>query len=403
MAQGTPAPRSADLSPEPERGGLVVIVPMPPSYRGGTEEYAYQVIRHCAERLPVHVVTTSVRWQDGAEALSIGRASLERLDAREFLERPLLVGPKARSALQRAIRRAGVVQLHMPFPWVERRVMRWAEAASVPTVLTYHMDAEFGSDPSRWTSRFVVASYRQVSALPAISRCRAIVSNSLGYAKASPVLSRFLPKVRVIYQGIDPDRLEASPPSGPGSLPPRTPGVTRVAFIGRLVGYKGLPDLVNAVARLRRQGRSVELLIGGKGPMRPELDALVAQLDLRDTVRFLGFVPDAEVGQLYADADVVACPSVSLLESTPITLQEAMAFGTPVVGTTLPGTEETVPDDGVYGRLVAPHDIGALAAAIAQLADAGRPPRPLQPRSWRETANDYVRLFEEVRGAPAAA
>ncbi len=387
----------------PERGSLVVIVPMPPSYRGGTEEYAYQVIRHCAERLPVHVVTTSVRWQEGADALAIGSASMERLDAREFLERPLLVGPKARAELLRVIRRAGVLQLHMPFPWVERRVTRWAEAAGVPSVLTYHMDAEFGSDPSRWTSRFVVGGYRRVSALPAIANCRAIVSNSLGYAKASPVLSRFLPKVRVIYQGIDLDRLAAGNGAAAGTLPARRPGSTRVVFIGRLVGYKGLPDLVLAVDRLRKGGRDVELLIGGKGPIRPALDEQVRQLGLGDAVRFLGFVPDAAVGPLYSDADVVACPSVSLLESTPITLQEAMAFGTPVVGTTLPGTEETVPNDGVHGRLVAPHSVEALAEAIAGLADAGRPPRPVRPRSWKETADDYVRLFEEVRGSSAAA
>lgn len=398
MSADASAPRVADL---PERGGLVVVVPMPPSYRGGTEEYAYQVIRHCAEEIPVHVVTTNVRWKDGADVLSIGTASLERLSAREFLERPLLVGPRARTELKRVIARAGVVQLHMPFPWVERRVTKWARDAGIPSVLTYHMDAEFG-DPSRWTSRMVMGSYRGISALPALRNCRVVVSNSLGYARASPVLSRFLPKVKVIYQGIDPERLRPGPIGNGSAVPPRTPGVARVVFIGRLVGYKGLPELVRAIDGLRRAGRSVELLIGGKGPVRPDLDALVAQLGLGDAVRFLGFVPDGDVGRLYSEADVVACPSTSLLESTPITLQEAMAFGTPVVGSTLPGTEESIPNDGERGRLVPPHDVPALAAALGELIDAGRPRRPAESRSWSATAHDYVRLFEEVRRSPAA-
>lgn len=375
---------------------------MPPSYRGGTEEYAYQVVRHCADALPVHVVTTSVRWKDGADNLAIGSATLERLPAREFLERPLLVGPRARAELKRVVARAGVVQLHMPFPWVERRVTKWAHDAGVPSVLTYHMDAEFGSDPARLTSRFIMGSYRRLSALPALRNCRAVVSNSLGYARASPVLSRYLPKVRVIYQGIDLDRLKPTPQGGGATLPPRVPGVARVVFIGRLVGYKGLPDLVRAVDTLRRGGRPVELLIGGKGPMRSALDQLVAELGLAGVVRFLGFVPDSDVGRLYSEADVVACPSVSLLESTPITLQEAMAFGTPVVGTTLPGTEETVPNDGERGRLVPPRDVPALAQAIGSLVESGRPARPAAARSWADTAHDYVRLFEEVRQSAGA-
>ncbi|HYK94097.1 MAG TPA: glycosyltransferase [Thermoplasmata archaeon] len=386
----------------PERGGLVVVIPMPPSYRGGTEEYAYQVVRHCADEIPVHVVTTTVRWKDGADVLAIGSASLERLAAREFLERPLLVGPRARAELKRVIARAGVVQLHMPFPWVERRVTRWARDSRIPSVLTYHMDAEFGADPARWTSRMVMGSYRGISARPALTNCSVVVSNSMGYARASPVLSKFLPKVRVIYQGIDADRLRPAPGESGGAIPARRDGVARVVFIGRLVSYKGLPDLVRAIDQLRRSGRAVELLIGGKGPMRESLDRLVGDLGMTDIVRFLGFVPDSAVGALYSSADVVACPSTSLLESTPITLQEAMAFGTPVVGSTLPCTEESIPDDGVRGRLVAPHDVPALATALAQLIDAGRPTVPGAARSWKDTAHDYVRLFEEVRRSPPA-
>ncbi len=387
--------------PTVERGAVTVVVPMPPSYRGGTEEYAYQVARFCSEARPVHILTTSARWNDGKNALSVGSASLDVIPAREILERPLVVGPAAARRLKAAIARSSVVHLHMPFPWVERRVLAWADRAKVPTVLTYHMDAEFGRDPNRMGSRLITGGYRRLSALPALARCRAVVSNSLGYARASPVLSRFLPKVRVIYQGIDVDRLRAGS-APPDAIPPRTPGKKRILFIGRLVPYKGLPDLLRAVAKLTQGGQPVELLIGGRGPQLDELRALAAGLGLDGTVRFLGFVPDAAVGALYADADVVACPSVSLLESTPITLQEAMAFGTPVVGTTLPGTEETVPDDGRRGRLVQPHDVDALARALGELIERGRPGEAPPARTWQDTARDYLKLYDEIAaGSPA--
>ncbi|MCI4335636.1 MAG: glycosyltransferase family 4 protein [Thermoplasmata archaeon] len=389
-------PADPTLSAPPERGNLTVIVPMPPSYRGGTEEYAYQLTRYYSESRPVHVVTTTARWTGTANALSIGSATLERLPAREVLERPVVVGPAAARQLKRAVLRAGAVQLHMPFPWVERRVTAWARRAGIPTVLTYHMDAEFGENPQGWSSRLVTSAYRRVSAYSALSHCNAVVSNSRGYAQASPVLSRYAEKVRVIYQGVDLERLRASD-GNDGGIPPRRPGIARVVFVGRIVAYKGIPDLIHAVSRLAAQGQIVELLIGGKGPQKTELEALVHSLRLGENVRFLGFVPDGAVGRLYADADVVVCPSISLLESTPITLQEAMAFGTPVIGTTLPGTEETVPDDGARGRLVNPHDVDGLARAIQELVAAGRPGGTTPARSWRDTAADYLALFDELQ------
>lgn len=388
-------------APAPERGLLTVIVPMPPSYRGGTEEYAYQLTRAYSERRPVHVVTTSARWNGGENSLSIGTATLERLPAREILERPVVVGPTAASQLKQAVERASAVQLHMPFPWVERRVTAWAQHAHVPSVLTYHMDAEFGANPRSVSSRFITGAYRRISAHAALRRCTRVVSNSLGYAKASPVLSRYLDKVAVIYQGVDLDRLHEVGP-GAATLPPRSPGIARVVFIGRLVGYKGVPDLLSATAQLVAQGRHLELLIGGKGPQAEELKAQSHALGLDPVARFLGFVPDGAVGRLYQEADVVVCPSISLLESTPITLQEAMAFGTPVIGTTLPGTEETVPNDGRRGRLVDPHDVPALAAALGQLLDAGRPPTHGTARTWNDTARDYLALFDELEGRRVA-
>ena len=369
---------------------------MPPTYRGGTEEYAYQLVREYSAHRPVHVVTTTATTGTGKEALSIGSATLEPLAAREMLDRPVVRGRATWAQLRRAVERASVVQLHMPFPRVERRVAQWARSAGVPLVLTYHMDAEFGSNPSGVFPRLVTWAYRRFSALPALSGATVIVSNSLGYAKASPVLSRFLPKVRVIYQGVDLGRLRTPDAPAPEAVPARVPGTARVLFIGRIVPYKGLLDLLDATATLVRGGRKLELLIGGRGPQLDELKARTETLGLGNTVRFLGFVPDAAVGPLYASADVVACPSVSLLESTPITLQEAMAFGTPVVGTTLPGTEETVPDDGVRGRLVAPHDVPALAKALAEILDTGRRPEATLPRTWGDTAAEYLRLFDEL-------
>lgn len=380
----------------PRSGPIVVIAPMPPAYRGGTEEYAYQLVQRYARTESVHVVTTVVR-AEGKDPLSIGSAELTSISAREVFERPLVSGSAAWRTLRSAIESARVVQLHMPFPFVERRAMRWARRAGVPTVLTYHMDAEFGSSP--W-GRLVTSAYRTISGRPALANCDVVVSNSRGYARASPVLSRVLPKVRVIYQGIDPGRLTV-PGGSPPLLVPTDPAARRVVFIGRLVGYKGVPYLLDAVADLRRSGENVELFIAGKGPLLAPLTAKAATLGLGSAAHFLGFVPDDALGRLYREAEVVVSPSLSLLESTPITLMEAMACATPVIGTTLPGTEETIPNDGARGLLVPPHDARALAAAIRRLLGTPRPSGPAPVRTWDDTARDYLALFTALGGGAA--
>jgi glycosyltransferase involved in cell wall biosynthesis len=382
---------------------LTVVVPKPPTYRGGTEEYAYQLVKEYSAHRSVRVVTTTATEGTGKESLSIGTATLESLHAREMLDRPVVQGSAAWSQLRRAVESSSAVQLHMPFPRVERKVAGWARAAHVPLVLTYHMDAEFGTNPDGLFPRMVTWAYRRFSSLPALSDSSVIVSNSLGYAKASPVLSRYLPKVRVIYQGIDLERLRSNGSGPSAAVPPRTPGVARIVFIGRVVPYKGLPDLLEATARLLTGGRRLELLLGGRGPQLEDLQARAGTLGISGSVRFLGFVPDDAVGDLYRSADVVACPSISLLESTPITLQEAMAFGVPVVGTTLPGTEETVPNDGVRGRLVDPHDVDGLARALGEILDSGHGRVPATSRTWADTAGDYLKLFDELERAGGAA
>jgi len=386
-----------------ERSPVTVVVPLPPSYRGGTEEYAYRLAQRFARTRPVEVLTTNVRWKPEASALETGSARVERLRAHEVFERPLLVAPSAHRRIRERIRRTGVLQLHMPFPFVESVAVRAAARAGVPSVLTYHMDADLGGAKRFPGSDSVTSAYRALSAHPALEGCDAIVSNSQGYAEASPVLRRHLAKVRVIHKGVAVARLglggrlrgeRPRPTSVPVEVTP--PGRERILFLGRLVPYKGIPVLLDAFRRIRDSDRDAVLLIAGTGPEGPALRARAEALALTDRVRFLGFVPDAEVGALYRYADVVVAPSISLLESTATSLEEAAMCGTPVVGSDLPGAGETIPHDGVSGRLVAPGDAAALAEAISRVLETGRPPAPMALRTWDETAQEYVALFREL-------
>jgi glycosyltransferase involved in cell wall biosynthesis len=379
-------------------GSVAVVVPLPPTYRGGTEEYAYQLVRRYAEHRTVTALATTVRYTPELGSIDLGRARLELLAARETMQRPLLVGRAPRRKIRDAIAAASILQLHMPFPLVEAPAVRWARQAGIPSVLTYHMDADLSGASTSPGAGLVTPAYRRISAFPALAGCDVVVSNSRGYAEASPVLSRYLPKVRVIRKGADPERLglgRAGARERPPSVPSDVSGPT-VAFVGRLVPYKGVSVLFEATERLLRDDVRLTVLVAGRGPLLEGLKTEASHRGLGDRVRFLGFVPDGEVGDLYRFADVVCCPSIGTLESSATALEEAAMCGTPVVGSDLPGASESIPHDGTRGLLVPPKDPDALAHALRRLLGQERPTGVPPVRTWDDVAREYERLFDEL-------
>lgn len=170
------------------------------------------------------------------------------------------------------------------------------------------------------------------------------------------------PRLRysVIPNGVDLTRFR---PSTRGRS--RREGKIRCLAVARLVERKRLADLIRAVALLER-GR-VELEIVGSGPDECALRTLVAELGLEDAVRFAGCLGREALAQRYREADLftLACAE----ESFGNVFAEAMASGLPIVGSTAGGIPELV-RDGRNGVLVPPRDPGALAGAIARLADS---------------------------------
>jgi L-malate glycosyltransferase len=170
-------------------------------------------------------------------------------------------------------------------------------------------------------------------------------------------------KTQVIYNGIDFSRLR---PKTGASLR-RELGLPHdavvVVSIGSLIRRKGHDLLIRAFSHLGIE-RNLRLLIAGDGPEQPNLELLVAELDLTSRVRFLGYSDD--VAGICATSDLLAL--ASRMESFGLVLAEAGYFGLPVVATAVGGIPEVV-EDGVTGLLVPPEDPQALAAALARLID----------------------------------
>ncbi len=146
----------------------------------------------------------------------------------------------------------------------------------------------------------------------------------------------------------------------------------------RLVPKKGLATALRAFARFARRFPKSRFLIAGDGPLRQELEALVRQLELQQTVVFLGFLSQAELRELYERAHIFLHPSElppdSNQEGVPNSMLEAMASGLPVVATRHGGIPEAV-TDGTNGLLVSERDDQGLTDSLFKIAQ--------EPARWK--------------------
>lgn len=203
-------------------------------------------------------------------------------------------------------------------------------------------------------------------------------------------------KLRRIYNGVDLDafhpRLRA--PRANGSPP-------LVLGVGRLVEKKGFALLVQAMAGLTREGRTVECVIVGDGEERARLQALIDGLGAAN-VRLLGARTQDEVRRFMAEATLLALPCIvgqdGNRDALPTVLLEALAMGLPVVSTPVVGIDEIL-DGGRAGILAATGDVAELQTAIALLLDdpARRAELALAGRRHAQAQFDLRRAVSQLR------
>ena len=133
---------------------------------------------------------------------------------------------------------------------------------------------------------------------------------------------------------------------------------TDVTYVGEFRHIKGADLLIDAVARLRADGKPVTLTLGGDGEEMENLKAQVARLGLGDAVRFLGHVK-ARYG--FSEGSVLVVPSRG--DSMPYVVIEAAAAGIPMVAANVGGIPEIFGPDHTEA-LFAPNIVGAMADAI---------------------------------------
>ena len=186
---------------------------------------------------------------------------------------------------------------------------------------------------------------------------------------------------RLVDRGFDAGRIVVKPlgvevPPEPLARPPHD-GPLRLLYLGRLIDFKG-PDLTLQAFRIAvDRGLDARLTFAGDGPMRPEMEAALAEWNGRDRVRFLGSVDAATGIRLRREADAMVAhnqrgPTGGQEEAFGVSYVEAMADALPVVtggsgalAETVGVTGDDLPPGGV---LVEPGDVEGQADALLALA-----------------------------------
>jgi glycosyltransferase involved in cell wall biosynthesis len=257
-----------------------------------------------------------------------------------------------------------------------------APTSSTPTVLTtpgniYERIAS-GANPFDPTMTALLKACAHSSA----RRCLMIAAISQDMERWWRQTGASAERVEVIPHGVDTDVFHRS------EYAARELGLSadqiNLLYVGRLSPEKNVSLLIRAVGKLNDDAwePNFQLHLVGAGPQEEELRSLVTRLRLGTQVVFHGRLPLADLPRWYSAADAVVLPSKS--EGLPRVMLEAMACGTPFIGTRISGVVDHI-RDGENGFIVAPDDEPALALRLRVVRE-----QPLRARQIGRRGQEYV-------------
>lgn len=277
---------------------------------------------------------------------------------------------------RRLSQKADVIHIHMPFPLADFAMLLSGFKGKV--VLSWHSDIV--------KQKKLLTLYKPLLKY-LLNRADMIFAATEGHIDGSDFLPEYREKCRILPYGITvEDYLNID------RKPILTEKLTdkdsvKVFFTGRLVYYKGVDVLLKAF----RLVNGCELFIAGTGELEAELKAYAKEHNMEDKVHFLGFLPDDELKQAYADCDIFVLPSVAKSEAFGIVQLEAMVYGKPVINTLLPSGVPHVSIHKKTGLTVPPSDFESLSAAILVLARN----RELREEYGKNAADRVMENFNE--------
>ncbi|HNQ05317.1 MAG TPA: glycosyltransferase family 4 protein [Thiobacillaceae bacterium] len=348
--------------PSPDARFLVLTELFLPT-KGGTAVWAAEVYKRLGGK-GIHIVTADV---PGAKEFDASHPnSVHRLDLRRVpWLRPESLGMYVRffvKSLALALtHRFSAIHAFRALP---EGLVAWLVARLTlrPVVIYAH-----GEELTTWGRG---NKYRAMRF--ALRHAHRVVANS-GYTRDTLVSMGVEPaRIRLIHPGADLERFRpgldtAGLREGLG-IGPRE---KLVFAVGRLSRRKGFDRLVEAVARLGREGRDVRCVLGGIGEDAEYLDGIITRLDARARVHRIGAVAEEDLPRWMNACDLFAMPNREIegdTEGFGMVFIEASACGKPVLGGRAGGVPSAV-EDGVTGLLVDGDDVESVYRGLRRLLD----------------------------------
>lgn len=229
-------------------------------------------------------------------------------------------------------------------------------------------------------------------------------------------LSEFSRRDIIDTYKIDPERISVTPAAAPPNFAPVTDetelrrirtayGIERdyILALGSIQPRKNLVRLIKAYSSLSPGRAQAELpllvLAGKRGWLESETMRAAEKSKARKDIRFIGYVPDADLPALYSAASCFAYPSY--FEGFGLPVVEAMQCGTPVIASDNTSLPEIVADAGV---LVDPFDETKIAEALIRLVSKPEDRAHFRARglerarefNWKKTAQTTLNAYERA-------
>lgn len=248
--------------------------------------------------------------------------------------------------------RSDIIHIHLPNPLAA--VAYLVSRPKGALIVSYHAEIR----------RLKIFSFLYTPLVAALLKHAVkIVVTSDNMIAASPLLSRFKGKCRVIPHGIEPGQfLMTEETAREAQRIRQTAGKPIILFVGRLVRYKGLACLLKAMRLI-----DARLVIVGTGPLERRLKLRAKMYGVSHKVVWAGEVDQRFLPAYYHSCELFALPSIDESESFSLAMLEAQACGKAVVSAALPTGVTFVNVDGETGLTVPPRDSAAFAAAINRL------------------------------------
>lgn len=285
--------------------------------------------------------------------------------------------------------------LHYPFFGGAEAAVLGARRRRIPYVAYFHMDV-FGEGAR---GAFLAAYQRTIGPL-VLRGARTVLVSSADYFRHS-LQARRVRRMQPAPYGIDtgiysPGEVTEADRERLGA-PADLPLILFVGGMDAPHAFKGVPELVRAFAAAGLGGRA-RLALVGEGSLRQGFAAEADALGIGGAVRFHGRVDEDDLIALNRAAEVAVLPSTSAEEAFGLVLIEAMACGTAVVASRLPGVRDVVGEgDDAAGLLVPPGDVHALARALARLVDDPDARRAFATRGLERVRERYSSTVERER------